>query len=102
MQLVFVCYFSGLIGQNWAMIFAGAGHQVCLFDVDQCQIERAKSNISTTLQGYEKGGLIRGTGSAVEQASRVSFSTSLEECLKDAFYVQVCYFLFNEMLYRYI
>lgn len=81
---------SGLIGQNWAMIFAGAGHQVSLFDVDQGQIEKAKSSISSTLQGYEKAGLIRGTGTAAEQANRVSFSTSLEECLKDSFYIQEC------------
>lgn len=81
---------SGLIGQNWSMIFAGAGYNVCLFDVDPAQLERAKSNISSTLQRYEKDGLMRGTGTAVEQSTRVSTSNSLEECLHSTFYVQEC------------
>ncbi|CAC5392506.1 CRYL1 [Mytilus coruscus] len=72
------------------MIFAGAGYSVCLFDVDPAQLERAKSNISSTLQRYEKDGLMRGTGTAIEQFTRVSTSTSLEECLNSTFYVQEC------------
>lgn len=88
---------SGLIGQNWSMIFAGAGYNVCLFDVDPAQLERAKSNISSTLQRYEKDGLMRGTGTAVEQSTRVSTSTSLEECLHSTFYVQVSHYTSNSM-----
>ena len=71
------------------MIFAGAGFNVVMFDVDSGQLERAKTNISTTLQRYEKDGLMRGSGTSTEQADRVSTSTSLEECLTGAFYVQV-------------
>lgn len=79
------------------MIFAGAGYNVCLFDVDPAQLERAKSNISSTLQRYEKDGLMRGTGTAVEQSTRVSTSNSLEECLHSTFYVQVSHYTSNSM-----
>lgn len=81
--------FSGLIGQNWSMIFAGSGFNVVMFDVDPGQLERAKTNISSTLQRYEKDGLMRGSGTSTEQAGRISTSTSLEECLTGAFYIQV-------------
>ena len=71
------------------MIFAGSGFNVVMFDVDHGQLERAKTNISSTLQRYEKDGLMRGSGTSTEQAGRISTSTSLEECLTGAFYVQV-------------
>lgn len=78
-----------MIGQNWSMIFAGSGFNVVMFDVDSGQLERAKTNITSTLQRYEKDGFMRGSGTSTEQAGRVSTSTSLEECLTGAFYVQV-------------
>lgn len=88
-QNLFFFNFSGLIGQNWSMIFAGSGFNVVIFDVDSGQLERAKTNISSTLKRYEKDGFMRGSGTSTEQAGRVSTSTSLEECLTGAFYVQV-------------
>lgn len=81
---------SGLIGQNWAMIFAGAGYHVTIFDVDPSQLTRAQSIIKTTLEQYEQEGYIRGKLSAAEQMALVSTSSSLPECLSGATYVQEC------------
>ena len=82
-------HFSGLIGQNWAMIFSGAGYLPCLFDVDPNQLSRALTATREALQQYEKKGYLRGQGSAETQADKISTTTSLEECLNGAFYVQV-------------
>ncbi|KAL4232707.1 Crystallin [Mactra antiquata] len=81
---------SGLIGQNWAMIFAGAGYQPCLFDVDEGQLSRALEGTRQTLSKYEKEGQLRGKGTASEQADRIKGTNSLQECLDGAFYVQEC------------
>lgn len=91
---------SGLIGQNWAMIFAGAGYHVTIFDVDPSQLTRAQSIIKTTLEQYEQEGYIRGKLSAVEQMALVSTSSSLPECLSGATYVQV--HPYPLQLYRYV
>lgn len=71
------------------MIFAGQGFLVSVFDVDQGQLTRAEQNIGRTLTQYEEEGFIRGDIPAAEQAKLVSFTSSLQECLKGAIYVQV-------------
>ena len=71
------------------MIFSGAGYQPCLFDVDLNQLTRALELTREALQQYEEKGFLRGQGSAKDQADRILTTTSLEECLKGAFYVQV-------------
>lgn len=81
---------SGLIGQNWAMIFAGAGYHPCLFDVDPNQLSKALEGTRTHLTEYEKKGQLRGQGSAAEQADKIKGTSSLQECLEGAFYVQEC------------
>lgn len=81
---------SGLIGRNWAMIFAGAGYRVCLYDVEPGQVSRALDATQHTLAGYQEKGLLRGQGSAVEQAERIKGTINLQECISGAFYVQEC------------
>lgn len=85
----YVIFFSGLIGQNWSMIFASCGYKVSVFDVDQGQITRAEKNISVTLTQYEKDGFLRGEIPATEQTKLVTFTSSLQDCLSGAIYVQV-------------
>ncbi|KAK3097440.1 hypothetical protein FSP39_009664 [Pinctada imbricata] len=72
------------------MIFAAAGYNVTLFDVDPGQLSKAESSLKTTLQQYEEGGYLRGNTTAAEQVKLVSYSSSLEECLQGAIYVQEC------------
>jgi 3-hydroxyacyl-CoA dehydrogenase len=90
--------FSGMIGRNWAMIFAGAGYRVCLYDVEPGQVSRALDATQHTLAGYQEKGLLRGQGSAVEQTERIKGTTNLQECISGAFYVQVNSF-FNKVLH---
>ena len=71
------------------MIFASVGYQVSMFDVDQGQLTRAETALSKTLKQYESEGYLRGKMSAEEQAGFVSYTSSLEDCLKGAIYVQV-------------
>ncbi|XP_062583587.1 lambda-crystallin-like [Saccostrea cucullata] len=81
---------SGLIGQNWSMIFAAQGYKVHVFDVDPGQLTRAEQNISRTLTQYEEEGFLRGDSPAAEQTKLVTFTSSLQECLTEAIYVQEC------------
>ncbi|XP_005112621.1 lambda-crystallin homolog [Aplysia californica] len=81
---------SGLIGQSWSMIFAGSGHKVAIFDIYPEQVSKALDNIRSTLTGYEAQGCLRGELSATQQAELISGSSSLEDCLRGAQYVQEC------------
>ncbi|KAH3737977.1 lambda-crystallin homolog [Dreissena polymorpha] len=81
---------SGLIGQNWAMLFASAGYQTSMYDVEPGQLQRALEGTRNQLTKYEQKGFLKGTGTAEEQAERISGTGSLQECLNGAFYVQEC------------
>lgn len=83
---------SGLIGRSWAMLFAGAGYNVFMYDVQQERIGEALSDIRDQLRTLQSKGMLRGTLSADEQADLVKASGSLENTLKDAVYVQECVF----------
>lgn len=39
------CPFSGIIGQSWAMLFAGGGFKVKLYDIEQQKITNCLENI---------------------------------------------------------
>ncbi|KAK3770416.1 hypothetical protein RRG08_012159 [Elysia crispata] len=81
---------SGLIGQFWAMIFAGGGFKVTIFDIYPEQISKALENIKATLSRYESQGCLRGSLSASEQAALVTGCNELKKCLDGASYVQEC------------
>lgn len=71
------------------MIFAGAGYNVTIFDVDPNQLTKASENIKSTLERYASQGYLRGQLSASEQNALVSTSSNLSDCLSGAIYVQV-------------
>jgi len=81
---------SGLIGQSWAMIFAGNGHRVTIFDILPEQVAKALANVRETLARYEAQGCLRGTLTSGQQADLISGATDLGECLEGAGYVQEC------------
>lgn len=58
---------SGLIGQSWAMIFASAGYQVFVYDIEESQIKNSLTNIKQQFETLEKDGVLRGTLSATQQ-----------------------------------
>ncbi|XP_013402906.1 lambda-crystallin [Lingula anatina] len=81
---------SGLIGRQWAMLFASGGYSVSVFDIEPKQIADALEGIHVQLKKLEDGGMLRGTLSAEEQFSLITGSSSLIECVKDAVHVQEC------------
>uniref|UniRef100_A0A069DSF5 L-gulonate 3-dehydrogenase n=1 Tax=Panstrongylus megistus TaxID=65343 RepID=A0A069DSF5_9HEMI len=81
---------SGLIGRSWAMLFASAGYSVTIYDVIQQQVENAKTDIKQQLLTLEKNNILRGKLSAEQQITLISGTSSLEDCLKGAKYIQEC------------
>ena len=73
---------SGLVGKSWAMIFASAGYNVTLYDIDKDQVTKALSNIADELDQFEKEGVLRGKISAAAQKELISGTTELSECIK--------------------
>ncbi|XP_046640052.1 lambda-crystallin homolog [Daphnia pulicaria] len=81
---------SGLIGRSWAMLFAGAGYNVHLYDVTQELVENAIKDIEEQLQALATSGLLRGNLSASEQLKLITGTKTLKECVQGALYVQEC------------
>ncbi|KAH8021562.1 hypothetical protein HPB51_015958 [Rhipicephalus microplus] len=79
---------SGLIGRSWAMLFAGAGYTVDLFDVDDKKVDEALSDIEDQLGNLEKKGLLRGNLTSRQQHQLIRKCSTMAECLKGAIHVQ--------------
>lgn len=81
---------SGLIGRSWAMIFASAGFEVVLFDIQDTQVKAALADIEKQLEALTKSGLLRGSLSAAEQLKLISGTNNLVEACKDTVHIQEC------------
>ncbi|XP_041462515.1 lambda-crystallin homolog [Lytechinus variegatus] len=83
---------SGLIGRSWAMIFASAGYNVTIFDIEPSQVSNALKLIKEQLEELTASGMLRGTLSAEAQYALLKGSNSMEEALSGASFVQECVF----------
>uniref|UniRef100_A0A8D0HA31 L-gulonate 3-dehydrogenase n=1 Tax=Sphenodon punctatus TaxID=8508 RepID=A0A8D0HA31_SPHPU len=81
---------SGLIGRSWAMVFAGGGFQVNIYDIVQQQITSALETIRKEMKELEETRMLKGTLSAEEQLSLVSGCTDLKTAVEGAVYIQEC------------
>lgn len=81
---------SGLIGRSWAMLFAAAGYQVRLYDIEPKQVQSALREIESQLVELEKTKLLRGARSAKQQMALISGTSSLKDCVAGALMVQEC------------
>ena len=90
------CTCSGLIGRGWAMLFAGGGYNVYLYDVENSQLTNAKKYIEEQLVRLEETNLLRGQLSAKQQIELIHVSNDLGKSVKDAKHVQV-QFHFNNL-----
>ena len=71
------------------MLFAAAGYEVCMYDIEPKQVSSALDNILLQLRDLDKAGLLRGTLSVEQQHQRIRGTNDFEECVKGAKYVQV-------------
>ena len=80
-----VCVGSGLVGQGWASLFAIAGYQVTLVDVNQKILDSAIGRVEGQMRFLEEAGLTKDA----ERASKLlSTTTSLGEAVSGADFVQ--------------
>ena len=76
---------SGLIGRAWAMVFAGGGCDVALYNSDAGVAERAHALVAEGLHELAAHGLVKDAGAA---AARVRAAASLVDALAGATFVQ--------------
>ncbi|KAH8418663.1 hypothetical protein KR222_009234 [Zaprionus bogoriensis] len=81
---------SGLIGRAWAMLFAGAGYRVQLYDILETQVSTALVELQKELRSLEARGSLRGELSAQAQFELISGCTALEELVQGAIHLQEC------------
>ncbi|XP_076044060.1 lambda-crystallin-like isoform X1 [Oratosquilla oratoria] len=81
---------SGLIGRSWAMLFAGVGYQVYLYDIKESQVTEALADIKKQLENLEASGMLRGSTSALEQFKCIKGVSNMAECVANAKHVQEC------------
>ena len=81
---------SGLIGRSWAMLFAGVGYNVVIYDIVEEQIAKALEDIRQQLNRLESGGLLRGVLTADQQFKLIKGSSNLAETVKNATLIQEC------------
>ncbi|MDL2219217.1 3-hydroxyacyl-CoA dehydrogenase family protein [Ruminococcaceae bacterium OttesenSCG-928-O06] len=81
------CIGSGVIGSSWATNFALKGYPVALYDLDQAQLDLAKERIETNLKYLVKNDVLK-EGEVADILGRITYTTSMEEAVKDAQFVQ--------------
>ena len=80
-----VCVGSGLVGQGWASLFALAGYEVTLVDVNQKILDNAIERVEEKMHFLEEAGLTKNA----ERASKLLSTTmSLGEAVGGADFVQ--------------
>ncbi|XP_071800790.1 lambda-crystallin homolog [Asterias amurensis] len=81
---------SGLIGRSWALIFAGAGFSVTIYDIEQSQLTNALEDIEKQLEELKKSGLLRGSLSPEQQMALISVTMEMKDAVTGAMHVQEC------------
>lgn len=82
-----VCLGAGVIGASWATNFAMRGYAVCLCDIKAEQLTEAKKSIANNLDFLVSKGILT-TADSTQAQKRVTYSTSVEEAVKDAQFIQ--------------
>ena len=79
------CVGSGLVGQGWASLFALAGYEVTLVDVNEKVLEDALQRVNAKMLFLEESGLAKGADRA---SKRLSATTEMVEAVSGANFVQ--------------
>lgn len=78
---------AGLIGSSWGIVFAKAGHEVCIFDKDEAAFESSKDYIA-----HEISQELDDETALATIMSSIDYSTDLAFSVKGSAYVQECIF----------
>lgn len=78
---------AGLIGRAWSIVFARAGHEVRLYDIDTEALAKARSRIEAAARDLEHAGLLE---DAAELPKRIEVFEDLGAALEEGVYVQEC------------
>ncbi|XP_072899797.1 lambda-crystallin homolog [Hemitrygon akajei] len=81
---------SGIVGRNWAMLFASAGYRVILHDTVHQQVTCAIESIRQQMNELEKNGNLRGTLKSSEQMLLISTCINLAQAVEGAILIQEC------------
>ncbi|MBP1765823.1 MAG: 3-hydroxyacyl-CoA dehydrogenase [Firmicutes bacterium] len=81
------CIGAGVIGASWATNFAMKGYPVCVCDIGEEQLAAAKKNIAGYLAFLVSKDVLE-KKDAVRAAVLVSYTTNVEEAVKDAQFIQ--------------
>jgi 3-hydroxyacyl-CoA dehydrogenase len=76
---------AGLIGRSWAIVFAGGGFDVALYDAAPGVVDQARKLVSEGLDELSAHGLVK---DATAATARVRAATSLADALEGAGHVQ--------------
>ena len=77
----------GVIGYSWALKFAMGGHEVYAYNRSEESSARAKQRVKESMDSLKKNGVY--TDSEAEKIlSRIHYTTSLEEAVKNALFIQ--------------
>jgi L-gulonate 3-dehydrogenase len=79
---------SGSIGIGWAIVFARAGYNVKVFDIEAAALKNFESQVKNRLELLEENKLL--TNSPKKIMSRIKTTLDLAEAVSDADYVQEC------------
>ncbi len=79
---------SGSIGNAWAIVFARAGKEVRLFDIDPKRLEIARHDIFSRLEMLNRHGLL--TEEILVVVDRIQYFDKLENAVSGADYIQEC------------
>ena len=79
---------AGTIGRSMALLFAAAGHPVCLYDPDEAQRANAPALIGRSLADLAGFGLLDRTPGAVLR--RIRCASALQEAVDQAEFIHEC------------
>jgi L-gulonate 3-dehydrogenase len=77
----------GLVGASWCVVFARAGYDVAMYDVQNGVVEAARQTIAESLPSLAEKGLLNGQKPA-EVLAQLKPAASLADALRGADYVQ--------------
>lgn len=81
------CVGAGTIGSSWATNFAMKGYVVCVYDINEEQLNIARENVQKNLDLLQEKEVLSAQ-EVVDTKELVSYTTNLKEAVSDAQFIQ--------------